>query len=175
MSDSSIYNIWTEFITNDKYKVYFLNNLTFIEKLDKVKKYIDENKCKLKFSEKNKENKMLYSWLIKQHKFFKNKENKENNNEIYLLYLEFINDKNYEKYFNKNINWFEMLEKVIKYFNSHNKRPQITDNNKENKNLCSWISQQLNFYKNKENIMKNDEIYNTWSNFTKEYSQYFNK
>jgi len=39
MEDKNIYNLWTEFINDDKYKKFFEdNNIIWINKLNEVKK-----------------------------------------------------------------------------------------------------------------------------------------
>jgi hypothetical protein len=44
MKIKDIYNKWTDFITCEKYKKYFLlNKDELLNNLDNVKKYIDEN------------------------------------------------------------------------------------------------------------------------------------
>ena len=46
MKDKNIYYLWTEFITDNKYKKYMIINLKklWMNKLDDVKQYIDKIK-----------------------------------------------------------------------------------------------------------------------------------
>jgi superfamily II DNA or RNA helicase len=62
-------------------------------------------------------------------------------------------------------NWNEMLEKVKKYIDENNKRPSSTDQNKEIKLLGVWICYQSFRYKNNNEIMKYQDIYNNWLEF----------
>jgi len=98
--------------------------------------------------------------------------------EIYNKWNKFINNSLYIKYFQSNEdNWFEILNQVIQYINIYKKNPSQTDKDKNVKNLGQWISNQQTNYKNKEQIMKNEIIYNKWNEFINndKYKQYFNK
>ncbi len=45
MKNTMIYNTWTDFINDDMYKEYFLdNNTIWFNSLELVKSYIDKNK-----------------------------------------------------------------------------------------------------------------------------------
>jgi hypothetical protein len=66
---------------------------------------------------------------------------------------------------------------IKKYIDTNNKRPSSSDKNKEIKILSTCISNQSLNYKKKENLMKNKEIYNKWTNFINDskYKKYFLK
>ena len=70
--------------------------------------------------------------------------------------------------------WILRFNQVKDYIDKNKKRPSNCDKNKEIKSLAQWLSNQLINYKKKEQIMKNDEIYNEWTNFMNEYQEYFN-
>ena len=54
MTDETIYKLWTEFISDVKYKNYFISNDDiWINHLKNVKKYIDENNKRPSKSDKN--------------------------------------------------------------------------------------------------------------------------
>ena len=57
----------------------------------------------------------------------------------------------------------------------NNKRPSDSDKNSDIKQLGSWINTQQQNYKNKKQIMSNEEIYNKWTEFIndKKYISYF--
>lgn len=73
---------------------------------------------------------------------------------------------------NKTI-WIETLNKVIKYIIDNNKRPTTKDKNENIRFLGNWISTQLKNYKNKNKIMKNNDIYIKWVEFVTKHKQYF--
>jgi hypothetical protein len=85
-------------------------------------------------------------------------------------------DNNDKKYFltSKNINnWYNSLNKVKKYINNEKKRPSIHDKDKEIQKLGRWISLQQANYKWRYEAMKDDNICYEWSQFMKDYQQYF--
>ena len=57
MKNEKIYNKWTEFMNDNKYKIYFMSNEDeWLEKLNQIEKYIDTNNKKP--CEKNKDGKI---------------------------------------------------------------------------------------------------------------------
>ena len=70
--------------------------------------------------------------------------------------------------------WISNFEKVKQYININNKRPSKYDQNSEIKKLGMWMTKQNNNYIKKINIMKNETIYNNWTEFLNNYNQYFN-
>ena len=177
MKNIEIYNKWTKFINNDKYKIYFEDNeIKWIDNLEKIKKYIDENNKRPSTSDNNIEIKAYGYWISDQNKHYKNKKYIMSNEEIYNKYTKFNNDDKYKKYFEDNIIvWNNTLEKIKKYIDENNKRPSKFDKNKEIQKLVFWLSNTQQNYKNKNDIMKNQEIYNKWTNFinNNKYKQYF--
>ena len=177
MKIEDIYNQWTDFITDDKYKDYFLDNdIIWINKLEEVKKYIDDNKKRPSSTSKNKELKTLGSWIGHQQKNYKTKTHIMKSEEIYNQWTIFINDDKYNEYFLDNdIIWCNTLNQVKKYINENNKRPSAADKDKEIKTLGCWISCQQKNYKTKSYIMSSEEIYNKWTDFinNSKYNEYF--
>ena len=177
MKDENIYNLWTEFINDDKYKHYFEDNFTkWINKLNEVKTYINKNNKRPSCSDENNKIKILSSWINTQQQNYKTKQQIMENEKIYNLWIEFINDNKYKKYFEDNIKlWMNKLNEVKNYIDKNNKRPSYSDKNNEINILGRWLSHQIHNYKNKEDIMKNEENYNLWTNFINDdkYIEYF--
>ena len=71
--------------------------------------------------------------------------------------------------------WELKLEKVKEYMDDNDKRPSRNDNNTEIKQLGSWIGNQLKNYTKKSGIMKNEIIYNHWTELINDpkYSKHF--
>ena len=173
MTISEIYNKWSEFINNPKYKKYFISKETMWEsKFELLIKYIDDNS-----NLPNKDNEPdLVSWFYHQKHNYKNKEQIMVNEEKYNKWTNLINNPKYNLYFMSNEEiWEYKFNQVIEYININNKRPSSESKNEDDKQLGSWILNQLNIYKNKEQIMKNEEIYNKWTNFINnpKYNLYF--
>ena len=177
MKNEEIYNKWTKFINDDKYKKYFISNEEiWLINLEKVKKYIDENDKRPSSTDKNKDIKQLGSWISNQMNKYKTKKGILSNIKIYNKWKEFINDKKYKKYFilNKEI-WLIKLEEVKKYIDENNKKLSLIDKDKNIKQLCNWINDQQKNFKMKIKSMKNKERYDKWEEFinNEKYKKYF--
>jgi superfamily II DNA or RNA helicase len=171
MKDEKIYNLWTLFINDDKYKKYFEDNIiVWMSKLDELKKYIDKNNKRPFQSDE----KILCSWLSNQLTNYQNKEHIMKDNNIYNLFDNFMNDDKYKIYFDDDYKiWLDNYNKVIKYIDENNKRPSTHDINENIKFLGNWLQNQSKNYNNKKGVMKNENIYNTYSTFINNYKQYF--
>jgi superfamily II DNA or RNA helicase len=180
MKEDDIYNEWLKFINDPKYNNYFLDKkIEWKNNLNKVKKYIDENKKRPSYHDKNKDIKRLGAWLGTQLTNTKNERLQiMKEYDIYNEWLKFINDPKYKKYFvidNKQ-EWKNTLNEVKKYIDMNNKRPSVTDKNKDIKRLGAWLGTQIANTKNeRKDIMKQDEIFNEWKFFISDpkYKKYF--
>ena len=100
MSDKTIYDEWTKFISDPKYIEYFTSNEDQWKlKLDKVKQYIDENKKRPSHADKNKEINQLCSWIGTQQKNYHKKKEIMSNDAICDEWKRFISDPKYKEYF----------------------------------------------------------------------------
>jgi len=176
MNDPIKYQLWTEFITSEKYKIYFMSNEEeWNDKLEELKKYIDKyNRTPIQSSG----NEILGKWLSHQLQNYKSKKQIMKNPQRYNKWTEFITSEKYKIYFMSNDEkWNDNLEKVKKYIDENNKRPSKHDKNKDIKLLGGWISTQNKTYKSKDNIMKDPYKQHLWYNFITNplYSQYFDQ
>ena len=73
----------------------------------------------------------------------------------------------------KCLTWIEKLELLEKYVIEYSEFPSQIDKDKNIKQLGSWLSQQKINYKNKNFIMKNEEIRKQWEEFIEKYIKYF--
>ena len=178
MKNPKIYDKWTEFITSEKYKKYFMSNEEeWQSNLSHVKKYIDENNKIPSITDKTTYIKILGSWISNQQTNYKSKEHIMKNLEIYDKWTEFITSEKYKNYFTLNEDeWQNNLSRIKKYIDDNDKKPSDRDKTKDIKSLGKWISHQQTNYKSKEFIMKNSEIYDKWTDFINnpQYKQYFN-
>jgi len=177
MSSEEIYNQWTNFINDDKYKEYFLDNdIIWYNTLEQVKKYINDNKKKPSHHDEDKEIKKIGYWIDVQKRNYKTKSYIMSSEDIYNKWTDFINDDKYIEYFLDNgIIWYNTLEKVKKYINDNKKRPPGCGKDKEIKTLGQWLSHQKKNYKTKNRITHDSSIYNQWTNFINDdkYKEYF--
>jgi len=178
-----IYNKWTEFINNPKYENYFKNDIeNWYLKFNKLKDYINENnKTPIQCGGKGKYTYeiQLGAWLGQQKNNYSQKNHSMKNQEIYNSWTEFINDPIYIDSFKTNKDlWFESLDKLKDFININNKTPtQCGDKDKHTSEiqLGKWLGQQKNNYSQKNHSMKNEEIYNSWTEFINDpkYINYF--
>ena len=113
---------------------------------------------------------------IMNNKIIYNKFTEFINDDKYNKFTEFINDDKYKKYIVSNENeWQNNLNKVKQYIDENDKRPSSSDKNDNIKTLGLWILHQVNNYIKKEQIMKNEEIYNKFTNIINDdkYKKYF--
>ncbi len=185
MKNEEIKLMWEQFINDVKYKNYFLlNEDAWIEKLENVKRYINENSKRPSKEDKNENTKKLGKWLSHQITNYNEDTNKckeiMKNEEIKLMWEQFINDIKYKNYFISNEDsWIENLENVKRYINENCKRPSDRDKNENAKKLGLWLSTQTKNYNEDitkcKYIMKNEEIKLMWEQFINDvkYKNYF--
>jgi hypothetical protein len=96
MKYRKIYDIWNQFV--HEYKKYFKTQKTkWIEKLDKLKYYIDKYDDIPYYKSENIDELVLYKWMINQMQNYKNVINIMKDPEIHEMWFEFI--KEYNDYF----------------------------------------------------------------------------
>jgi hypothetical protein len=177
MENEYIYNKWTEFINDNKYKIFFEDFITvWLNKLEELKKYIDKNNKRPSSESNDNETKVLGIWILNNKNNLKNKKNNMTYDIIYNKWIEFINDNKYKKYFLDNeTEWINKLVLLKKYIDENNKTPSRTDKNEDIKILSAWFIRQRMNYKNKNQIISNEEIYNKWTEFINDdkYKKYF--
>lgn len=179
VSNKLTYKKWQDFITSDKYKIFFMNNAEiWNDNLEKVKNYINLNKRKPNSHDKNIESKKLGTWIETQLNRIKEGEidkKTETNNK----WNEFIESDEYKQYFmNYEKKWDEALENVKDFIDINNAKPTRTSTKpKETIRLGEWIEKQIKKYNNKEYIAKNPEFYNKWTEIitSDKYKKYFEK
>jgi acyl carrier protein phosphodiesterase len=159
------------------YKEYFLdNNTIWFNSLELVKSYIDKNKKRPSEKDKDKNVKQLGKWISHQKQNYKIKDYIMKDDMIYNTWSNFINDDMYKEYFlDNNTIWYNTLEIVKNYIDINTKRPSTIDKESKVKQLGEWISHQKKNYKTIKDIMKDDIIYNDWTNFINDikYKEYF--
>jgi superfamily II DNA or RNA helicase len=173
MKDSSIRLLYEEFI--ERYKKYFMSfEESWKDNLEKTKKYIDENEKTPSQYDKNREIKILSSWLSHQQTNYKKKTCLMKDTSIRLLYEEFLEQyKQYTMSFEES--WKDNLEKTKKYIDENEKRPSTTDKDKDKeiKSLGYWLSDQQTNYKKKTCLMKDTSIRLLYEEFLEQYQKYF--
>ena len=179
MKNCDIINQWEHFINDLKYKEFFITNEKEWEnKLDEVKKYIDDNKKTPNNHDKNIEIKQLAQWISNQQKNYVSYEYIMKKSDIREKWEEFINGQKYKTYFLTNEQeWENKLNIIKKFIDDNNKRPSSEDKNSEIKQLGKWLSTQQQSYSKNKYIMRENNIKQKWEEFINndKYKKYFNK
>ena len=177
MTNVDIYDIWYKFINDDKYKKYFLSyKENWIKNFKEVKQYIDINNKRPSSTDNDKHVKSMGFWILLQIQNYSLKTKIMTDIDIYEIWKNFINDNKYKEYFlDRTTVWFNTFNEVKKYIDTNGKRPSKQSKDKDTKSLGLWISNQTNKYKIKSEIMKNDHIYDEWTNFitSDKYKEHF--
>ena len=92
MKNEEIYNLWTGFINDPEYSVYFDHISNWKETLEQVKQYMGDNKKRPSDRDENKDIKSMGSWIGTQQRAYKKKTGIMANEEIYKLWTEFTAD-----------------------------------------------------------------------------------
>jgi superfamily II DNA or RNA helicase len=179
MKNDKIKKSWEEFINDDNYKKYMLDNYdSWIYKLNQAKKYIDENNKRPYEKSKNMDIRQMGKWLTQQLVYYKKKVKIMKDDNIRILWEQFINDETYKKYFvSYDLFWISNLENVKKYIDEKNDKPTYyKGKNKEDKELGKWLDRQIyNYNKKIDMVYNNDFIKQTWESFVSDnkYKTYF--
>jgi hypothetical protein len=95
------------------------------------------------------------------------------NDEIKKIWEDFI--EKYNELFKSNEEkWNDKLVLLEKYVIENSKLPLKRSKDKDIKSLGNWLSTNKQKYKNKKEIMKNEEIRKLWEDFIEKYSVYMN-
>jgi hypothetical protein len=177
MKEKGTYDIWTQFTLSDNYKTHFISSMEhWLIKYEKTKNYIDANNKRPPRNDINKEISVLGEWSCTQQRNYKKKKCIMKEQNIYDIWTQFITSEKYKTHFIGDIEyWLIQFDKVKQYVDKYNKKPSRSDNDKEIKILCRWIETQQKNYKKKEQTMKEQNIYDTWTQFitSDKYKIYF--
>jgi superfamily II DNA or RNA helicase len=147
--------------------------ISWKERLNQLKEYIDENKKlpSIHNKDKDKNIKSLGYWLSDQKKNYKNNEYNMKIEKIKNKWKEF--NEEYKEYLLSNEElWYNILENIKKYIDENKKLPSTIDKNKNIKSLGVWLSNQKTNYKKNEKLLKNEDIRKQFEEFIEEYKEY---
>jgi superfamily II DNA or RNA helicase len=115
---------------------------------------------------------IMGAWFANQKTHYKNKTSGMNEKYRYDKWTQFL-EKYAEYLLTETELWFINFEKLKKYISLNSKLPNKRSCDDNEKKIGNWLSLQKVNYKNKTRKMKDLEIYTQWSQFLKEYNQYF--
>ncbi len=177
MKIDTIRLLWEEFISDEKYKQYFLTNIDiWIQNLEECKKYIKENNKKPSTVDKDNKVKKLGNWITSQPITYRKNLDIMKNITIRKLWEDFIKDDQYKHYMmSKQDLWVYNLEQCKTYINIHKNRPSSRDKEVNIKYMGNWLINQNKNYKKTNEIMKDELIRKKWEEFITDemYQHYF--
>jgi superfamily II DNA or RNA helicase len=162
-SHENIVNFWNDF--QEEYKDYLLNNSeNWYFRLNQLKTYIDQNKCRPSCHSKDKEIKSLGIFIMTQNKNYKDKTQIMSDKTVYDIWTNFL--KEYNNYLKDDSDtWYDNLNEFEEYIILHKKRPKKTSLDITEKKLANWISHQIQNFNKNTNNMKKENIKNDFQKF----------
>jgi superfamily II DNA or RNA helicase len=171
MNDKIKYNLWKQFL--EEYDKYFKSvDELWYENFDELTKFINAYKKRPSVNTIDNLESTLGRWVNTQKHNFKNKKNSMKDIDKYDLWTQFLED--YKDYFKlPDEIWYEKFTEAKQFMNDNQFRPSHASKNKCEKEIGCWVHHQNNNYKNKINSMKDTEKYHLWTQFLKDYEEYF--
>ncbi|MBA43224.1 MAG: hypothetical protein CMF62_04335 [Magnetococcales bacterium] len=174
-TDNELQVLWNITDISENMKACYIESsiigYDWYEKFDELKKFIDVNKRRPTQISKYKYEKIIGYWLSNQIQNFKKKKEIMKNEKIYCEFKQFID--NYSNYFLSNDKlWYKKLEELKLFIDKNKRRPNGNLKNSEGL-IGRWYGTQKINFRNKQDSMKNKEIYNSFFNFKNKYSKYF--
>lgn len=164
---------WEKF--NKKYEIYLLDNIGVWEKrINLVSTYILQYNKRPSQYDTDKNIKELGVWLGNQLYCYDRLINIMKNKYIKEQFESFI--KKYNKFFiNKDEQWNKNFLMIKSYIDINNKRPSVSNKDKNISIMGIWIKNQLKYYTKKTSLMKKDSIRKQWEDFitNNKYKKYF--
>ena len=170
-SHENIIKIWNTF--QEEYKDYLLNNSeNWYFRLNQLKTYIDQNKCRPSCHSKDKDIKSLGIFIMTQNKNYKDKTQIMSDKIVYDIWTNFL--KEYNNYLKDDDDiWYDNLSELDEYIILHKKRPKKTSLVINEKKLANWISHQLQNFNKNTNNMKKENIKNDFQKFLIDHKNIF--
>lgn len=146
---------------------YFYNKNYF----NLTKKYIDTNNKRPSSDDKNKEIATIGKFILRQMNSYNGKGDTLDDRTKYDIWKKFIESEKYKIYFESfEEKWYRIFNSLKKYMDNNNTIPSY----KEDKELYKWMNHQKENYKKKKDLMKLDNIYNSWKTEILENNKYNN-
>jgi superfamily II DNA or RNA helicase len=171
MNNKNIRKLWEEFA--NEYPELFKSNKDFwIEKKDKLEDYIKLNNKLPSQTDKDNRDRLLAKWKTHQTQDYYKRVHIMKNEDIRKLWEDVVNK--YPELFksNKEI-WIEKKDKLEDYIKLNNKLPSQADKVVSISSLFKWSGDQSRNYKNKEQIMKDEDIRKLWEDVVNKYPELF--
>jgi superfamily II DNA or RNA helicase len=170
-SHENILKIWDSFQV--EYKDYLLNNTeNWYFRLNQLKIYIEQNKCRPSCHSKDKEIKSLGTFILTQNKNYKDKTQIMSDKIIYDIWSNFLKEYNIFSKDEDDI-WYDNLNELDEYLILHKKRPKKTSKDIYEKKLGNWIGHQIQNFNKNVNNMKKENVRNDFQDFLSKHKNIF--
>jgi hypothetical protein len=147
-------------------KQHITSDEKWVNTLEKVKTYIDENSRRPLQRDETPEGKILCDWINQQIINYDNEFCFEMSPSIRDKWEDLVNDRPYKRYFRSNKDmWENTLVKVKTYMDANSRRPRHSDENPYSKKLAVWIIAQNVRYSLEIYVMKYSSIREMWEEF----------
>jgi Hypothetical methyltransferase len=142
------------------------------ERIECLKKFIDENKKKPSKCSKNSDEKILGSWLVTQNQNFKNRVYGMKDSKRFDVWKMFLEEYN-EYVLSIDELWYKNLETLKEFIEINKRRPSSDNPNKKEEHwVGEWLLTQNKNNKNRKEGMICDRRHYMWSAFLEEYKEY---
>jgi len=169
MKHQKYYDIWTKLMSENSSQ--FLNHEEkWIQTLNLVKHFMNENKDSPSRYSKNKDEKELGYWLSRQKINCKNCDKLFTHENIVKIWTEFNNE--FKKYlFTNEEKWYDKFDELQNYIKEKSELPVHKRNTLDSLGL--WVQTQNKNHKLQKQIMSNPIFYELWQNFLLENKELF--
>jgi superfamily II DNA or RNA helicase len=170
MKDEVRYNLWTKFV--EEYKEYLrTDDEQWYDTFEKLKIFIDKYEKRPVSKSTNEIEKKLGIWFITHNRNYNRKINSMKDEIKYNLWTIFL--EKYNEYFQTDDdNWYKHFDELKIFINKYNTKPTKESTIELAKQNAAWMNSQIHKYKVKEGGMKDEKIYNLWTEFVEEYKEY---
>jgi superfamily II DNA or RNA helicase len=177
--DNEVNEVDNEILMESKFDLVFNSLGTCVKgtvdiwsfKLDKVKKFIDDNKKTPSPTAKIIKEKQLGQWLTSQRLSYKDKIYCMKDNNIQILWQNF--NEEYKEYFvSIDEIWNINFANLKKFIDDNKKTPSEDAKDKDVQVLGRWFSHQKRNYKTHNKRMKNEKYRKIWEEFVEEYKEF---
>ncbi|AYV83260.1 MAG: DEXDc helicase [Hyperionvirus sp.] len=148
----------------------------WIEQLDEVKNYIDNNNKRPSAKDKNIDVQRMGAWVMGQIRNYTRKENIMGNDKMRKLWTDFTENAKYKNHLlTQREKWIETFGEIKKYIDIHKRRPCNKSKNGEIRKLGQWIINQTVCYSKNMGQMRKSEIRKQWEEVRNDniYKKYF--
>jgi len=171
MKVNSRYNLWSQFLENNK-KYFVSNDEIWFQNFEALKMFIIDNQRRPQNTLNNSDEKQLSEWISTQQQNYKQKTDGMKDNTRYNIWTQFLED--YKEYFVSDQElWFQKFEELKTFIDANNRTPSSSSKTPAELQIGRWLITQKKHYNNKTEGMKVNSRYNIWTQFLEEYKEYF--